>query len=70
MVDWAGIGVVTGDDGLARCGWCTSAADHAAYHDDEWGRPVTDDVLLYEKRGKIEATIANAGATLVAQERH
>ena len=124
MADWAQIGVVAGDDGLARCGWCTSAPDYVAYHDDEWGRPVFDDVRLYEKiclegfqsglswltilrkregfrrafagfdpevvaqfgpadverlmadagivrhRGKIEATIANAGATLVARERH
>ena len=95
-----------------------------AYHDDEWGRPVVDDVRIYEKiclegfqsglswltilrkregfrrafagfdphkvaafgardvkrllgdagivrhRGKIEATSANARATLEAQERH
>jgi DNA-3-methyladenine glycosylase I len=101
-----------------------SAPDYIAYHDDEWGRPVTEDALLYEKiclegfqsglswltilrkreafrrafagfapervarfeprdverllgdagivrhRGKIEATIANARATLSAQERH
>ena len=124
MSDWATISVLGGDDGRARCGWCTSAPDYIAYHDDEWGRPVTDDVRLYEKiclegfqsglswltilrkregfrrafagfdpemvagygpadverlmldagivrhRGKIEATIANAGATLVARERH
>jgi DNA-3-methyladenine glycosylase I len=124
MTDWAEIGVVAGDDGSTRCGWCTSAPDYVAYHDDEWGRPVVDDVRLYEKislegfqsglswltilrkregfrrafagfapevvagygpadverlladagivrhRGKIEATIANAGATLAAQEQH
>src|SRR2546423_3802441 len=100
-----------------------SAPDYVAYHDDEWGRPVTDDIRLYEKiclegfqsglswltilrkreafrrafagfapeavasfgdrdverllgdagivrhRGKIEATIANARATLEAQQR-
>ena len=124
MADWAEIGVVRGDDGRKRCGWSTSAPDYVAYHDDEWGRPVTDDVRLYEKiclegfqsglswltilrkregfrrafagfepaavsrfgvddverlladasivrhRGKIEATIANARATLEAQERN
>jgi DNA-3-methyladenine glycosylase I len=112
-----------GDDGLARCGWCLGSADYLAYHDDEWGRPVVDDVRLYEKlclegfqsglswltilrkrpgfraafagfdpeqvarfddgdverlladagivrhRGKIEATIANARATLEVQDR-
>jgi DNA-3-methyladenine glycosylase I len=113
--------LVRGDDGLRRCAWCVSAPDYVAYHDDEWGRPVTDDVRLYEKiclegfqsglswltilrrrdgfrrafvdfdpskvsrfdesdvrrllqdasiirhRGKIEATIANARATLDVQ---
>jgi DNA-3-methyladenine glycosylase I len=49
MVDWAEIGAVKGDDGRKRCGWSVSAPDYIAYHDDEWGRPVTDDVRLYEK---------------------
>ena len=124
MTDWAQIGVIAGDDGALRCGWCIAAADYVAYHDDEWGRPVTDDLRLYEKiclegfqsglswltilrkregfrrafagfvpevvaefgpvdvdrllsdagivrhRGKIEAAIANARATLEAQDRH
>jgi DNA-3-methyladenine glycosylase I len=124
MDDWRELGVVPGDDGWKRCGWCTSAPDYMAYHDDEWGRPVTDDVRLYEKiclegfqsglswltilrkregfrrafagfdphavarfgpadverlvadagivrhRGKIEAAIANARATVEAQDRH
>jgi DNA-3-methyladenine glycosylase I len=114
--------VVRGDDGKRRCGWCVSAPEYLAYHDDEWGRPVTDDTRLYEKlclegfqsglswltilrkregfraafagfepervarfgardvtrllndagivrhRGKVEATIANARATLVVQQ--
>ena len=41
--------VVRGADGVRRCGWGTSPPEYAAYHDDEWGRPVTDDVRLYEK---------------------
>ncbi|MGH9277668.1 MAG: DNA-3-methyladenine glycosylase I [Acidimicrobiales bacterium] len=49
MGDWASIGAVRGDDGVRRCGWCTDAADYTAYHDDEWGRPVTDDLRIYEK---------------------
>jgi DNA-3-methyladenine glycosylase I len=32
-----------------RCWWAGSAPDYAAYHDDEWGRPVRDDRALYEK---------------------
>jgi DNA-3-methyladenine glycosylase I len=116
--------VVRGPDGVHRCAWGASAPDYVPYHDDEWGRPVVDDVRLYEKlclegfqsglswltilrkreafrkafagfdfervarfgerdvarllsdagivrhRGKIEATIANARATLTARERH
>jgi DNA-3-methyladenine glycosylase I len=116
--------VIRGTDGVRRCAWGASTPDYAAYHDDEWGRPGTDDVRLYEKlclegfqsglswltilrkrenfrrafagfdpsrvarfgardvarllsdagivrhRGKIEATIANARATLRAQEEH
>ena len=122
MTDWASMTAVPGDDGVDRCGWCLGSADYVAYHDDEWGRPVVDDVRLYEKlclegfqsglswltilrkrpgfraafagfdpervarfddgdverlladagivrhRGKIEATIANARATLDVQD--
>jgi DNA-3-methyladenine glycosylase I len=114
-------GAVPGDDGRLRCPWAGTTADYQAYHDDEWGRPVVDDVRLYEKlclegfqsglswltilrkregfrrafagfepekvagfddgdvarlladaaivrhRGKIEAAIANASATLAVQ---
>ena len=41
--------VVRGADGVRRCSWGTSPPEYAAYHDDEWGRPVTDDVSVYEK---------------------
>jgi DNA-3-methyladenine glycosylase I len=114
-------GLVKGADGLRRCRWGASTPEYERYHDTEWGRPVVDDVRLYEKlclegfqsglswitilrkreafrrafkgfeprkvarfveadverllgdaaivrhRGKIEATIANAKATLVVQ---
>jgi len=122
MSDWADMTAVPGDDGVPRCQWCLGHDDYVAYHDDEWGRPVVDDVRLYEKvclegfqsglswltilrkrpafrtafagfdpeqvarfgdddvarlladagivrhRGKIEATIANARATLAVQD--
>ena len=42
-------GVVTGADGRRRCWWCVSAPEYAAYHDTEWGFPVTDDRRLFEK---------------------
>ena len=47
--EWREISVVRGDDGRRRCGWSVSAPENLAYHDDEWGRPVIDDVRLYEK---------------------
>jgi DNA-3-methyladenine glycosylase I len=124
MADWSSITTTRGADGRRRCGWCTSNPDYEAYHDDEWGRPVVDDVRIYEKlclegfqsglswltilrkregfrrafagfdpakvarfgkrdverllddaaivrhRGKIEATVANARATLQVQQQH
>jgi DNA-3-methyladenine glycosylase I len=30
-----------GPDGLLRCPWALSATEYLAYHDNEWGRPVT-----------------------------
>lgn len=114
------LGAERGEDGRRRCAWGQSSG-LVAYHDDEWARPVVDDVRLYEKlclegfqsglswltilrkregfrkafagfdpvkvagyteqdverlltdasivrhRGKIEATIANARATLDVQ---
>jgi DNA-3-methyladenine glycosylase I len=42
-------GLVRGADGRARCGWGAASDDYIAYHDDEWGRPVHDDVRLFEK---------------------
>ena len=41
--------LIVGDDGMARCGWGGSTPDYAVYHDDEWGRPVTDSRVLLEK---------------------
>jgi DNA-3-methyladenine glycosylase I len=41
--------VKVGDDGVARCWWADSAPEYRAYHDAEWGFPVTEDVRLFEK---------------------
>jgi DNA-3-methyladenine glycosylase I len=38
-----------GPDGKPRCRWGVSAPDYVAYHDEEWGRPVTDDRGIYER---------------------
>ena len=42
-------GVVVGEDGVARCFWGSGSPEYRAYHDDEWGAPVTDDRRLFEK---------------------
>ena len=34
--------------GRQRCGWCGTDPLYVAYHDHEWGVPVTDDRLLFE----------------------
>ncbi|WP_445359163.1 DNA-3-methyladenine glycosylase I [Microbulbifer sp. ANSA005] len=31
-----------------RCDWCLSTPLYQNYHDEEWGRPVTDDQILFE----------------------
>jgi DNA-3-methyladenine glycosylase I len=41
--------VVPGPDGRPRCSWAISAPDYISYHDEEWGRPVTDDRGIYER---------------------
>ena len=38
-----------GSDGRPRCSWGDSTPDYRRYHDEEWGRPVTDDRGLYER---------------------
>jgi DNA-3-methyladenine glycosylase I len=38
-----------GPDGRLRCPWALQPPEYLAYHDDEWGRPVRDDIGLYER---------------------
>jgi DNA-3-methyladenine glycosylase I len=42
-------GLARGGDGIIRCWWCGGDDLYVAYHDHEWGRPVTDDRRLFEK---------------------
>jgi len=42
-------GLVRNEDGVVRCRWGAGEDVYRAYHDDEWGLPVTDDVRLFEK---------------------
>jgi DNA-3-methyladenine glycosylase I len=41
--------LLTGADGVTRCWWCGTDPLYVAYHDDEWGHAVLDDVHLFEK---------------------
>ena len=40
--------LTTGADGVTRCWWCGDDPLYVAYHDDEWGRPTTDERELFE----------------------
>jgi DNA-3-methyladenine glycosylase I len=42
-------GLVEGSDGVTRCAWPGNLPDYLHYHDHEWGRPVADDIRLFEK---------------------
>jgi DNA-3-methyladenine glycosylase I len=41
-------GLLIGEDGLARCGWCGADPLYRAYHDEEWGREKRGDDALFE----------------------
>ncbi len=40
--------LAVGDDGRPRCWWGASDPLYVGYHDDEWGRPLRDEVRLFE----------------------
>ena len=42
-------GPAPGPDGRLRCPWALGTADYLIYHDEEWGRPVRDDVGIFER---------------------
>lgn len=42
-------GTLTSADGKERCFWCGTKDDYTDYHDTEWGRPVSDNIRLFEK---------------------
>ena len=31
-----------------RCGWCGTDSLYVKYHDEEWGKPVSNDNVLFE----------------------
>ena len=42
-------GLIISDDGKPRCWWCGDDDLYVHYHDTEWGKPVYDDIRLFEK---------------------
>ncbi|WP_373237554.1 DNA-3-methyladenine glycosylase I [Cohaesibacter celericrescens] len=42
-------GLLVGDDGKSRCWWHGGKPDYLAYHDNEWGTPISDDQILFQK---------------------
>jgi DNA-3-methyladenine glycosylase I len=42
-------GLITSPEGSQTCKWHSNLPDYRQYHDNEWGRPVTDDTRLFEK---------------------
>lgn len=41
--------LIRGTDGKMRCWWHGNDPEYLRYHDEEWGRPVSEDVRLFEK---------------------
>ena len=40
--------LIEGADGLVRCWWCGDDPLYVGYHDEEWGRPTTDEREVFE----------------------
>lgn len=41
--------LLEGPDGRPRCFWHGNIPEYTRYHDEEWGRPMADDIRLFEK---------------------
>lgn len=41
--------LIRSEDGRARCGWVGHDREYQRYHDEEWGRRLTDNQRLFEK---------------------
>jgi DNA-3-methyladenine glycosylase I len=48
-IETAQAGVITGEDGLARCPWAVSPPIYVEYHDTEWGVPLHGEAELFER---------------------
>ncbi len=61
---------IMGPDGKMRCGWCAAAPDFLAYHDTEWGFPVSDDHRLFEKLSLESFQSGLSWRTILAKREH
>ena len=42
-------GLLTDASEITRCAWCGEDAEYQRYHDTEWGVPIVDDQILFQK---------------------
>lgn len=61
---------IIGPDGKIRCGWCAAAPEFLAYHDTEWGFPVSDDHRLFEKLSLESFQSGLSWRTILAKREH
>jgi DNA-3-methyladenine glycosylase I len=59
-----------GPDGQPRCRWCGGAPEFLAYHDQEWGVPVSDDRRLFEKLSLESFQSGLSWRTILAKREH
>ena len=64
----AGAGTVIGEDGLARPTWASTDPLLLEYYDTEWGMPVTDEQVMYE-RISLEAVQAGLSWATILRKR-
>ena len=58
---------ITGPDGQERCRWCAATPEYLAYHDSEWGYPVSDDRRLFEKLSRESFQSGLSWRTILAK---
>lgn len=61
---------IIGADGKLRCRWCAAAPEFLAYHDSEWGFPVSDDRRLFEKLSLEAFQSGLSWRTILAKREH
>jgi DNA-3-methyladenine glycosylase I len=62
--------LLTGDDGVTRCWWCGDDPLYMAYHDDEWGRPTTDEQEQFELLSLEGAQAGLSWITILRKREH